>query len=127
MTGSLWLDRPSRIIFDVRAGNGMELMVDGKIMAKHLNPYRTTDRTEKIMLDLTKGKHQIVMRSYNRFEESACIGLAVTEHPKIYKMEVELPKKLDDRDISVSISPLDRPSPHTDCGLHNLNLRLVRR
>ena len=127
MTGSLWMDRPSKVIFDVRAGNGMELMVDGKIMAKHLNPYRTTDRTEKVMLDLSKGKHRIVMRSYNRFEESACIGLAVSENPKIYKMKVMLPQKLDNKDVVVSISPLDKPSPHTDCGLHNVNLRLVRR
>lgn len=127
MTGSLSLDKPSMLVLDVRAGNGMELLVDGKIMAKHLNPYRTTDRTEKVMLDLAKGKHQIVIRSYNRFEDVACIGLTVPENPKIYKMKVLLPGKSDKKDIVVSISPLDRPSPHTDCGLHNLNLRLVRR
>ena len=127
MAGSLRLDKASKVVFDVRAGNGMELMVDGRIMAKHLNPYRTTDRTEKVMLDLTRGKHQIVMRSYNRFEESACIGLAVPDNQKVYKKVVPLPEKLYNKDISVSISPLDRPSPHTDSGLHNLNLRLVRR
>ena len=127
MAGSLRLDKASKVVFDVRAGNGMELMVDGRIMAKHLNPYRTTDRTEKVMLDLTRGRHQIVMRSYNRFEESACIGLAVPDNQKVYKKVVPLPEKLYNKDISVSISPLDRPSPHTDSGLHNLNLRLVRR
>ncbi len=127
MTGSIWLDKPSKVVFDVRSGNGMELMVDGKIMAKHLNPYRTTDRTEKLMLELSKGRHQIVLRSYNRFEDQVCIGLAIAENPKIYRMKVELPDKLDNKDVILSISPLDRPSPHTDSGLHNVILRLVRR
>ena len=127
MTGCLSLDKPSKVLLNVRSGNGMELTVDGETVAKHLNPYRTTDRTEKIMLDLTKGKHRLALRSYNRFEDSACIGMEVAVNPKIYRKKVVLPKKLDDKDVIVSISPLDRPSPHTDSGLHNLILRLVRR
>ncbi len=127
MTGSIWLDRPSKVIFDVRSGNGMELMVDGRIMAKHLNPYRTTDRTEKVMLDLSAGRHQLVLRSYNRFEDSACIGLTVSETSKIYKMRVDLPQRLTAEDVNVRLAPLDKPSPHTDCGLHNVTLKLLRR
>ena len=127
MTGSIWLDRPSKVIFDVRSGNGMELMVDGRIMAKHLNPYRTTDRTEKVMLDLSAGRHQLVLRSYNRFEDSACIGLTVSETSKIYKMRVDLPQRLTAEDVTVSLAPLDKPSPHTDSGLHNVTLKLLRR
>ena len=127
LTSSLWMDRPSKIIFDVRSGNAVELMVDGKTMTKHLNLYRTKDRTEKVMLDLSKGKHQIVLRSYNRFEDSACIGLAVADDQKVYKMKVTLPHRLNDEDVKVSIVPLDKPSPHTNCGLHNVIWRLMRR
>ena len=101
-------------------------MVDGWSMAKHLNPYRTTDRTEKIMLDLMKGKHKIVLRSYNRFEDSACIGMSVPDTSKVFKMKVDLPQRLDSEDVTVKLTPLDKPSPHTDSGLHNVILRLVR-
>ena len=126
MTGNIWLERPSKVILDVRSGNGMELMVDGWSMAKHLNPHRTTDRTEKIMLDLMKGKHKIVLRSYNRFEDSACIGMSVPDTSKVFKMKVDLPQRLDSEDVTVKLTPLDKPSPHTDSGLHNVILRLVR-
>ena len=46
---------------------------------------------------------------------------------KVYKMKVTLPQRLNDEDVKVSIVPLDKPSPHTDCGLHNVILKLLRR
>ena len=45
----------------------------------------------------------------------------------LWKMKVTLPHRLNDEDVKVSIVPLDKPSPHTDCGLHNVILKLLRR
>ena len=111
----------------------MELLIRDKStgdyvsMTKHLNPYRAEAFAESVMLDLEKGDTEVVLRSYNRFEDSACIGLAVADDQKVYKMKVTLPHRLNDEDVKVSIVPLDKPSPHTDCGLHNVILKLLRR
>ena len=126
MTAEVYADKPCVAILDVRAGNGVEVIVDGKTMMKHLNPYRTTDRTEKVMLDLHKGRHELVLRSFNRFEESACAGMSFADEQKVYKMKVVLPATVGKGLVNVGIQPLDRPSPHTDCELHNVSLRLLK-
>jgi alpha-L-fucosidase len=122
----LQVDKPSCAVFDVCAGNGVELLVDGKTMMKHLNPYRTSARTEKVVLDLHKGNHEVILRSYNRFEDNVVAGFALSDAQNVYRKRLTLPHMLDKGDIHVGISPLDIPSPHTDCGLHNLRLRLMK-
>lgn len=39
--------RSQHILAEIGAGNGMEVYVNGKLIAKHLNPYRTPFRMEK--------------------------------------------------------------------------------
>ena len=126
MTAEVEVKSDSQVVLDVLAGNGVEVLVDGTAMMKHLNPYRTTGRTEKVLLDLAKGKHRVVVRSYNRFEESACAGLSLAPDQKVYTMKVLLPVRLSGGVVHVGVEPLDLQSPHTDCGLHNLRLRLMK-
>ena len=126
MTAEIYADKPCVAILDVRAGNGAEVVIDGKTIMKHLNPYRTKDRTEKVMLDLQKGRHEVVLRSYNRFEETACAGISLAGEQKVYKMKVRLPEPVGKGLVRVGLRPLDRPSPHTDCELHNVSIRLVK-
>ena len=126
MTAKVDVHRPSKVVLDVSAGNGVEILVDGRRMMKHLNPYRTVCRNEKVLLDLDKGEHQLVLRSYNRFEDSACAGIALDENQRVYRMRVDLPEGAESKKASIRLIPLDRPSPHTDCELHNVILKLVR-
>lgn len=126
LTADVYAEKSCTAILDVRAGNGVEVLVGGKPMMKHLNPYRTTDRTEKVMLELHKGVNKVVMRSFNRFEETACAGMALADEQKVYKVRVSLPSIVSKGLVHVGIQPLDRPSPHTDCELHNVGVRLMR-
>jgi alpha-L-fucosidase len=126
MTAQIDMRKASKILLDVRAGNGVELLVDGETMMKHLNPYRTTDRTETVLLDLSKGRHDLILRSYNRFEDSVCAGISFASDQKLYRMRIELPEKLEDDQVNVALTAADIASPHSDCGLHNLILRLVK-
>ena len=126
MVADMYAEKSCAAVFEVRAGNGIEVLVDGKAMMKHLNPYRTADRTEKLMLELHKGKHEVILRSYNRFEEKACAGMSPADEQKVYKMKVSLPASVSKGLVHVGIQPLDRNSPHTDCELHNVRVRLVK-
>ena len=122
----LHVDKSSSVVFDVCTGNGVELLVDGNTMMKHLNPYRTTDRSEKVLMDIPAGRHEVVLRSYNRFEDSVVAGFALSDDQRVYRMTLILPHVLGRGAVHVGVSPLDISSPHTDCGLHNLRLRLVK-
>ena len=127
MKKEIFVQKPSLAIFDIVSGNGAELLIDGKAMMKHLNPYRTAMRSEKVLLALQKGKHEIVLRSFNRFEDTACAGLSLSDSQIVHKMKVRLPLTVKDELVRISVSALDRDSQHTDCGLHNLRLRLLRK
>lgn len=126
MSAQVDMKKASRILLDVRAGNGVELLVDGKTMMKHLNPYRTTDRTETVLLDLSKGRHELILRSYNRFEDTVCAGISLASDQKLYRKRIDLPEKLKDDQVDVALTAADIASPHSDCGLHNLIIRLVK-
>lgn len=126
MTAQIEALKPSKAVLNILAGNGVEVVLDGKTMMKHLNPYRTVSRNEKILVDLAKGEHEIILRSYNRFEDSACAGIYLDESQKIYKMRISLPARIEEKKVKVSLAPLDKPSQHTDCELHNVILKLVK-
>ncbi len=119
-------DAHSLALLDVSSGNGTELLVSGKTMMKHLNPYRTENRTEKVLVELCDDETEIVLRSYNRFEKTACAGFRLSDEQKIYRMIVDLPESVNGRRVGVSLKAADRESPHTDCGLHNIRISLLR-
>lgn len=124
--GKVAVKNDSRFVFDVTSGNGVEVMVDGRTMMKHLNPYRTVGRTEKVLMDLSEGVHEVTVRSYNRFEDCVQGGMALADDQRVYRMKVTLPYMVGRGAVPVKISASDSESEHKDCGLHNIRLRFVR-
>lgn len=124
MTAQLDVVTPGYHVLDVTAGNGVEVVVDGQTMTKHLNPYKTQERTEKILLNLPAGKTSILVRAYNRFSNNLVCGVKLAEFQEIYTMKVKLPSRVARGVRTVKVYADDIYSPHTDCGLHNLMLKL---
>ena len=118
--------RSQHILAEIGAGNGMEVYVNGKLIAKHLNPYRTPFRMEKIVLPLKKGMNQVVLRTYNRFEDQTTYLLRPAEEQKVYRQDVVLPDALNGKDHHLVLKPHNPSSPHTDAELSNLRIRLRR-
>lgn len=118
-------DKEQDIILDVTAGNGMELYVNGSLQAKHLNPYRCKERTEKVIVHLSEGENQIMLRSYNRFENILTAAMAISDMQEFAVDTFRLPAgktlKAGGRYV-IRIDAADTPSEHTDCGLHNIVL-----
>ena len=104
--------------------NGVEVVVDGVTMTKHLNSYRTVSCCEPILLELTAGKHDVYLRAYNRFENELNCGMIPASAPVVYSMDVALPKSLHKGTHMITISAADHDSEHKDCGLHNLMITM---
>lgn len=103
-------------VFDVTTGNGMEVILDGVSIVKHLNKYGTSLTNEKVVLYLSKGTHQIALRCYSRFEDRSVMGLKLSEAEF---MAVDL--QVDRSDLcELRLAASDLESVHTDCGLHNV-------
>ena len=107
------------ILLDVAAGNGIELFVNGTSVMKHLNPYRCKYREEKVLVHLEKGKNQIVVRMYNRFEKETTLMLRPSLEQVIYKQNVVLNTPTD----RVKVRRTDLATQHTDTELHNLQVK----
>ena len=104
------------ILMDVAAGNGIEVFVNGKSIMKHINPYRCKYREEKVLVHLEKGKNQIVVRMYNRFEKETGFLLRPSAEQVIYKQNVNLNTPAE----RVKVRRTDLATQHTDTELHNL-------
>lgn len=113
---------PGLYMFDVTAGNGAEVIVNGKTHMKHLNPYRTVRRTEKLMLELDAGENVVCVRAYNRFEDTTWCGLEIAEERDIHHMKLTLHVSLKKGARKIRVYAVDRNSVHSDCELHNLRL-----
>lgn len=118
--------REQDIIVEVGAGNGIEVYLNGKSVMKHLNPYRCTFRTEKVILPLSKGNNQIVLRLYNRFEKSTGFVLRPAAEQTIYKQDFTLPEAVNGKSHTITVRQDGLPSQHSDTELSNLRIRLRR-
>ena len=124
MTAQAEVSEDGLYMMEVTSGNGVEVVVDGVTMTKHLNPYRTVSCCEPILLELTAGKHDVYLRAYNRFENELNCGMIPASAPVVYSMDVALPKSLHKGTHMITISAADHDSEHKDCGLHNLMITM---
>ena len=57
-------------VLDVTAGNGVEVVVNGRTQAKHLNPFRTACRTGKMLVGLSEGENaEIELKRFFKDED----------------------------------------------------------
>lgn len=118
--------RAQRVVMEVGAGNGIEVFLNGKLVMKHLNPYRCKFRKEKLVLQLVKGNNRIVLRSYNRFEDKATYLLRPAEKQVVYRQDLTLPAAFTGKQHTIRVKRHDASSSHADAELANLRIRLRR-
>jgi len=107
------------ILLDVASGNAIELYVNGVSVLKHNNPYRCKYREEKALVHLNKGKNQIILRVYNRFENEITFLLRPSAEQVIYKQNVNLDTPTD----RIKVRRTGLATLHTDTELHNLRVK----
>ena len=111
--------REQDILLDVASGNAIELFINGISVMKHTNPYRCKYRKEKVLVHLNKGKNQIILRVYNRFENTISFLLHPSTEQVIYKQQVSLDIPAD----RVKVRRTGLATQHTDTELHNLRVK----
>ena len=76
------------------------------------------------MLPLQKGKNQVVVRLYNRFEKKTGYLLRPAESQAVYAQPFELPTAATGNTHSLTVRQTGLPSQHTDTELSNLRIQL---
>ena len=117
-------ERAQNYLVEVGAGNGIEVILNGVSLMKHLNPYRCTFRKEFVLLPLQKGKNQIVLRLYNRFEKQTGYLLRPAEAQTVYAQPFTWPEAVSGKAHTLTVRQTGLPSQHTDTELSNLRIQL---
>ena len=117
-------ERAQNYLVEVGAGNGIEVILNGVSLMKHLNPYRCTFRKELVLLPLQKGKNQIVLRVYNRFEKKTGYLLRPADAQTVYAQSFTWPEAVAGKAHTLTVRQCGLPSQHTDTELANLRIQL---
>ena len=112
------------VILELSAGNGVELVVNGRTVMKHLNPYGQSVTEELVAVSVQKGRNEVMLRSYNRFGNATSCSLLLKKDARMCRSTLVLPEALSRKSLRIRISALDTPSVHADCRLHNVRLLL---
>lgn len=64
-------DRVQRISVELGSGNGILVLLNGREITAHLSEKGKLYNKESVVLPLQKGKNQLVIKLYNRFEKKS--------------------------------------------------------
>lgn len=104
-------------MIEIEAGNGVEVVLNGQTVMKHMNPYGTQSRKESVLLKLKKGRNEIILRSYNRFESKMDCYLGLDPKQFLYRKTVNLGKGKGSKSIKLWYG--SESSPHHEAEMHN--------
>ena len=104
-------------MIEVEAGSGIEVVVNGQKVMKHMNPYGTSNRKESVLLKLNKGSNEVLIRSYNRFEDRMNCSVSIAPDQFLYRKTLFLGRGKGTGKVRLENNATE--THHHDAGLHN--------
>lgn len=104
--------------------NGVELVVNGQVLAKYLNPYGVGENEGLFLVELKNGENEVLLRSYNRFEKNVNLAVLRPQENVMYKTIYKLEKPQRGSIAKVRLTRAHILSPHSDGLLHNISIQL---
>lgn len=89
---SFWLlqevvsDRAQDVLVEVGSGNGVQVVLNGDYLTMHTSPRGTLYNKEVVLLPLRKGKNQLLLKLYNRFEKELCFSIGPDAEQVVYRL-----------------------------------------
>lgn len=106
-------------MIEVEAGNGVEVILNGQKVVKHMNPYGTASSKESILLKLDKGNNEVVVRSFNRFETSTNCYIGFDPGQFLYRKKIRVGRGRGQETEILKLWYGPDGNPHSDGDLHN--------
>lgn len=110
-------------LVELSSGDGVQAFLNGVELTAHNNPERGATQKEILQLPLQKGKNQLVVKFYNRFNKKTTWGINTQVPQRILGQEEEVPQGLENKGVHrISITPVNPASVHRDMRLANLQV-----
>ena len=115
--------RDQQVVISVTSADAVAVLLNGKTLVLHNNPYKKKIMLDLVMLDLKEGKNQLLVKCFNNFQKEVSMGIGthVSQHIHIRKLT---PVKFSKGDYFPVYWKLNQPvTPHETLNLPNLRLK----
>lgn len=115
--------RDQNIAVEIGSGNAVYILLNGEYITAHFSPERIGYEKEIVLLPLKKGKNQLTVKYFNRYEKSLKYSIRPLTEWKIFKQK--LPEfELNGENIHRLMIRLSNPdSKVSPLRLNNINLK----
>ncbi len=79
--------KAGEVLVELTSGNGIQIILNGDYISVHTSPKGKCCNRERVVLPLKKGKNQLLLKLYNRFEKKLCLGVRPLPEGKIYRLK----------------------------------------
>ena len=112
-----------QILVSVTSGDAMMVLLDGKTLVTHNNLFKKDMMEDVVLLDLKKGKNQLLVKCYNNYQKIVRMGIGTNVPQQIYIKKLEPVNFFKNEYFPISWK-LDNPvTPHETLNLPNLRLK----
>jgi alpha-L-fucosidase len=115
-------DQP--LLIDVTAGDGAVVFLNGQVQLLHLNPDQKGTIRDVVLINLKRGKNQLLVKLFNNFQKSITAHVQVTAEQVYYRKKLAPVTILPGRPYPVSIRIANPVTPHQDMMMPNLRIEL---
>lgn len=81
--------RDGDVAVEIGSGNGVMVLLNGRVVTTHSAGRGKAYNTEKILLPLKKGKNTLLIKVYNRFEKNLCFSFHPGIGLPVYSLETD--------------------------------------
>lgn len=114
-----------QLIIQVLFGDGMMIFLNGKEQLVQLNHDKERNAEGVVLLELKKGKNQLLVKSFNNFRKHVVVSVAAHAKQYLYVQRLAPIAVSPGKFVSVSWR-LNKPeTPHQDIDMQNVLLELV--
>ena len=112
------------IAVEVGSGNAVYILLNGEYLTAHFSLNRKDWQTETVLLPLKKGKNQLVIKYFNRFQKKLNYSIQPLDSWQVYSQELQ-PAVLDDGKIhKVSLKLTQPDSKVSPLRLNNVQIKV---
>jgi len=119
-------EKDQSYLIGITSGDGVTVALNGTIIAEHNNPFKEKMLKDVILLQLKKGKNQLVVKFYNGYQKNMVIGIDNKAAQVMYAKKLK-PLQFEAGKFYPFSWQLHKPlSPHTTLGLFNASILLTK-
>jgi len=120
-------DKDQSYLVGITSGDGVTIAFNGILILEHNNPFKVKQLQDKVLLQLKKGKNQLLVKYYNGYQKSTVLGIDTTVKQEIFYKDMKLLDMEAGKYYPFSWQLHQPLSPHTTLGLSNVRIELKKK